>query len=65
VEDVKNKPTPAHPSSQRLADHAVEEILIALQGLRFGSLNIIVQDGLVIQIDRTEKRRIKRPNQGT
>ena len=32
-----------------------------LQGLRFGSVTIIVQDGVVVQIDRTEKRRIQ-PN---
>jgi hypothetical protein len=29
-----------------------------LQGLRFGSATIIVQDGVVVQIDRTEKRRL-------
>jgi hypothetical protein len=27
--------------------------------LRFGSVNIVVQDGVVIQIDRTEKRRLR------
>jgi hypothetical protein len=30
-----------------------------LQGLRFGSVTIIVQDGVVVQIDRTEKRRFQ------
>jgi hypothetical protein len=42
---------------------AVEETLAqvrdSLRGLRFGSVNIIVQDGVVIQIDRTEKRRLR------
>jgi len=28
--------------------------------LRFGSVNVIVQDGVVVQIDRTEKRRLRR-----
>ena len=32
-----------------------------LQGLRFGSVTIIVQDGVVVQIDRLEKRRLQ-PN---
>lgn len=37
---------------------AVEQIRKALRGLRHGSLTIIVQDGVVIQIDRTSKSRI-------
>jgi hypothetical protein len=32
----------------------------ALRGLRFGYVNIIVQDGVIVQIDRTEKRRLQR-----
>jgi hypothetical protein len=32
----------------------------ALRGLRYGTLNVIVQDGVVVQIDRTEKRRVRR-----
>jgi hypothetical protein len=39
--------------------HPLEEIAAALRDLRFGSVNIIVQDGVVIQIDRTEKRRLR------
>ncbi len=40
---------------------ALEQIRDALRGLRFGSLTIQVQDGVVVQIDRTEKRRLQRP----
>jgi hypothetical protein len=32
----------------------------ALRGLQFGSITVIVQDGIVIQVDRTEKRRLTR-----
>ena len=35
------------------------QIREALRGLIYGSVNIIVQDGVVIQIDRTEKRRTR------
>ena len=35
------------------------QIRDALRGLRFGAVNIIVQDGVVVQIDRTEKRRVR------
>lgn len=40
-------------------EEALEQIRASLVGLQFGSVNVIVQDGLVIQIDRTEKRRLR------
>lgn len=56
----KQSKTPA--AEQGSADDAVNQIRDSLRGLRFGSVNIIVQDGVVIQIDRTEKRRLRGPN---
>jgi hypothetical protein len=38
---------------------AIDHIRDALRGLRFGTVSIVVQDGLVVQIDRTEKRRLR------
>jgi hypothetical protein len=32
----------------------------ALRGLQFGSVTLIVQDGLIVQIDRLERRRLPR-----
>jgi hypothetical protein len=46
------------------ADDAINQIRDALRGLRFGSVNIIVQDGVIIQIDRTEKRRLRSSRNG-
>ena len=37
----------------------------ALKGLRFGAITVIVQDGVVVQIDRTEKRRLRRPSESS
>lgn len=37
---------------------AMAEIRKALEGLQFGTLHVVVQDGIVVQIDRTEKNRI-------
>jgi hypothetical protein len=34
-------------------------IRAAIQGLRFGEVRIVIQDGVVVQIDRVEKRRIR------
>ena len=43
--------TPTH-------DAALARIENALQGLRYGSVLAIVQDGIVVQIERTEKTRL-------
>jgi hypothetical protein len=40
-------------------DDGLAQIRESLRGLKFGSVNIIVQDGVIIQIDRTEKRRLR------
>jgi len=52
---------PDAPSQERGtgAEEALNQIRDSLRGLRFGTVNIIVQDGVVIQIDRTEKRRLR------
>ena len=42
------------------ADDEINQIRESLRGLRYGSVNIIVQDGVIIQIDRTEKCRIRK-----
>ena len=42
-------------------EHELQQIRDALRGLRFGSVQIVVQDGVIVQIDRTEKRRLRRP----
>jgi hypothetical protein len=46
--------------ADRNRDRELQQIRDALRGLRFGTVNVIVQDGVVVQIDRTEKRRLRR-----
>lgn len=38
----------------------LERIGDALRGLRYGAVTVIVQDGVVVQVDRTEKLRFAR-----
>ena len=38
---------------------AIDAVRRALRGLRFGQITVIVQDGVVIQVDRTERRRLR------
>ena len=39
---------------------ALDRIRAALRGLRFGTVTVVVQDGVVVQVERTEKVRIAR-----
>jgi hypothetical protein len=58
--DMGMTPPPARPlepdASNRSALRFIEE---ALRGLQFGALTVIVQDGVVIQVERTERHRFR------
>lgn len=41
-------------------DAALSRIGDALRGLRFGTVLAVVQDGVVVQIERTEKTRLEK-----
>ncbi|MDB5345139.1 MAG: hypothetical protein JWP89_3516 [Schlesneria sp.] len=41
-----------------VSEATVQAILQALNGLRFGQVTVIVQDGRVMQIDRTDRFRL-------
>ncbi len=47
----------AAPGGPAPPDQALPKIGDALRGLRYGSVLAIVQDGKVVQIERTEKTR--------
>jgi len=49
----------ATPTGQLGADERIQQrILDALKGLRFGSVEVVIHDGKVVQIERREKVRI-------
>jgi len=52
------KPAPHQPNSAG-ATIDLEPIRAAIKGIRFGEVRIVIQDGVVIQIDRMEKQRIR------
>jgi hypothetical protein len=54
----------SHGAASDPPEAALDQIRLALRGLRFGSVNVIVQDGIVIQIDRTEKKRLREGRPG-
>jgi hypothetical protein len=59
TEHNTHQPAVKSRSGAHSVEEALEQIRESLRGLRFGSVNVIVQDGVVIQIDRTEKRRLR------
>ena len=41
------------------AEDAISRIEAALRGLRFGTVTAVVQNGVIVQVDRTEKVRLQ------
>lgn len=54
IEPTSSKPT-RPPKDWKLED--LLPVLAALKGLRFGSVELFVQEGRLVQIDRREKIR--------
>jgi hypothetical protein len=48
-------------SDQQRTDQAIQRVRDALVGLRYGTVTVIVQDGVVVQVERTDKVRLTRP----
>ncbi|QEH34730.1 hypothetical protein OJF2_32720 [Aquisphaera giovannonii] len=46
-------------SPSRGVEADLEPVRRALSGLRFGEVRVIVQDGVVVQIERIEKERLR------
>ncbi|MGG7177851.1 YezD family protein [Clostridium paraputrificum] len=36
-----------------------EKVIEAVEGIKYGSVTLIIQDGVIIQIDKNEKIRLK------
>ncbi|ANE55442.1 MULTISPECIES: YezD family protein [Methylomonas] len=54
--DIQFETEPAKSAQQQ---ELVEQIVSILQGLRFGSVEIVVHDGRIVQIEKHEKFRVK------
>jgi len=45
--------------TDKISTEKLEEILNMISQIKYGSLTLIIQDGIIVQIDRNEKIRIK------
>lgn len=51
--------------NETVLTEAVQAALLeALAGMRYGQVILIIQDGKIVQIDRTEKVRLSQPQPG-
>jgi len=55
---TRTEPTASAARDQTRLDNALSQVRHALSGLRYGQIAITVQDGVVIQIERTERTRL-------
>jgi hypothetical protein len=53
--------TPLPPDAARQLDESLASVREALIGLKYGNVSLTVHEGRVVQIDVTEKKRLK-PN---
>jgi hypothetical protein len=60
-QNESSETVPPEPAGEDSREREIAQIRDALRGLKFGAVNIVVQDGVVVQIDRTEKRRLRKP----
>ena len=56
------------PAAKQVLDQESDDLALrlirdALRGMQFGTVTATVQDGVVIQIERTEKKRLPRQRQ--
>ncbi len=57
---MRNEPndSPSARSVDSPGETLTAQILSTLKGLRYGIVSIVVHDGVVVQIERTEKHRL-------
>lgn len=58
---VQNPDHSSSPDTVRLLEESIASVREALTGLKFGNVSLTVHEGRVVQIDVTEKKRLK-PN---
>jgi hypothetical protein len=57
---ILNPPTEPMRRDQSQIDAALESIREALVGLQFGEVLVVLQDGVVVQLERTERKRFRK-----
>ena len=59
METAPHTSAPLASAGDNIPEYTWDEVRASLRNLKYGSVTIIVQDGVIIQIDRTEKHRLQ------
>jgi hypothetical protein len=59
--NTSNTQPPLNSEAARLLEESLANVREALSGLKYGNVSLTVHEGRVVQIDVTEKKRLK-PN---
>jgi hypothetical protein len=59
-DNLSNESPPATAHDPRQLEPVLEHVRRALVGLQFGEISVIVQDGVVVQVERIERKRFRR-----
>jgi len=60
VEGKHSKTQVDAPHRGRQIDEAIEHVREALVGLQYGEVLVILQDGVIVQLERTERKRFRK-----
>jgi hypothetical protein len=55
---AKNPAPPGAPPTEVISEENLEKLFTWLNEIKFGTVTLILQDGRVVQVDRTEKIRL-------
>ena len=58
---MNTSPAAPRTEAERNLDESIASVREALSGLRYGAVSLTIHEGRVVQIDVTEKKRLK-PN---
>jgi hypothetical protein len=60
MRDKPSKTTAEAVNHDEPPDEAIEHIREALVGLQFGEVLVVLQDGVIVQVERTERKRFRK-----
>ncbi len=56
---ASQRPDERKARSSADSEIGIEQIRLAINAIRFGEVRVVIQDGLIVQIDRVEKQRLR------
>jgi hypothetical protein len=61
MSDPENRQRNGQGKGRTTADrgHDMERLRSAVQGIRYGEVRIVIQDGVIVQIERIERQRLR------